>query len=119
MKPLINIKSFSDIVRLFDFMYKKAIMDCIDVDDVRKCKDFLHDMKSNKAYALLEFEYEMTWREWTRRHQQHHSGYGLHLCTASGRKRRCDCNNSLTASFCSLGTAVSDRQTDGAYFNVP
>ena len=64
MKPLINIKSFSDIVRLFDFMYKKAIMDCIDVDDVRKCKDFLRDMKSNKAYALLEFEYEMTWREW-------------------------------------------------------
>ena len=64
MKPLINLKSYPQIVRLFDFIYKKAIMDCIDRDDVYACKEFVKERRSNKGYGMIEFEYEMTWREW-------------------------------------------------------
>ena len=64
MQPLINLTSFPKIVTLLDFIYKKAIMDCIDKDDVHSCKKFLKEMKSGKKYGLIEFEYEMTWREW-------------------------------------------------------
>ena len=64
MQPLINLTSFPKIVALLDFIYKKAIMDCIDKDDVHSCNKFLKEMKSGKKYGLIEFEYEMTWREW-------------------------------------------------------
>ena len=56
MQPLINLTSFPKIVTLLDFIYKKAIMDCLDKDDVHSCKKFLKEMKSGKKYGLIEFE---------------------------------------------------------------
>lgn len=64
MKPLINPSSYGQIIKLLDFIYKKAIMDCIDRDDVAACRQFVKTMHNKKAYGMIEFDYEMTWREW-------------------------------------------------------
>lgn len=61
---IINRTSITQILALFDYAYKRGVVDAYEEGDDARCEKFVEEMSQSSEYGLLADDFRMSTREW-------------------------------------------------------
>lgn len=62
---IIKRKTAALLPNLFDYAFKKGVVDAYEMGNDYECREFIDKCRANSDFALLDMpDYVMTWREW-------------------------------------------------------
>lgn len=64
MAELISRTMATQILSLFDYAFKKGVVDAYETGDEFFCLDFINKRESTLTYGYLNYPYDMQWKEW-------------------------------------------------------
>ena len=64
MANLITRTVASQMLSLFDYAFKKGVLDAADMRDEYYCTEFIRKRESTVSYGTLDNPYDMDWKEW-------------------------------------------------------
>lgn len=64
MKNPITRTIASQMLSLFDYAFKRGVLDAAEMRDDYFCDDFIRRREKPSSYGILDSPYDMDWREW-------------------------------------------------------